>query len=71
MAKRTEATSWEDLGRDETGTLINADFTCPKCHCDTGKIILIGAENLDYIDSPFEADVECPECGADIIVEFT
>ena len=36
MAKRTRATNWELIGKDETGALVNLDYKCPYCEYDTG-----------------------------------
>lgn len=70
MAKRAIATNWvEVVKRDETGAIVNIDFTCPYCHFDTGELILIGGGNIDKIDSGFETDQVCGICGKKIIIE--
>jgi hypothetical protein len=69
MAKRTIATNWEVISRDETGAMVNIDYTCPHCHFDTGEMILIGAGNVDKIDSGFETDQVCSVCDEGIIIE--
>jgi len=70
MAKRTIATNWVVVGgKDETGAMVNIDYTCPYCHYDTGELIFIGAGNVDKIDSGFETDQVCGTCGKDVIIE--
>lgn len=69
MAKRTRATNWELIGKDETGALVNLDYKCPYCEYDTGDLISIGSTNVDKIDGPWETDQVCPICGKDVIVE--
>jgi len=70
MAKRTIATNWLLVGdKDETGALVNIDYTCPYCHYSTGEMIFIGASNVDKIDYGFETDQICGICGKNIIIE--
>jgi hypothetical protein len=70
MAKRTIAINWvEVVKRDETGAIVNIDYSCPYCHCDTGELILIGASNVDKIDNGFETDQVCGICGKDVTIE--
>jgi len=69
MAKRTIATNWVVVSKDETGAFVNIDYTCPYCHYDTGELILIGADNVDKIDSSFETDQVCGVCGEAVIIE--
>lgn len=69
MAKRTIATNWEVIVRDETGAMVNIDYTCPYCHYDTGELIAIGADDVDKIDGSFETDQVCVICGKDVIIE--
>ena len=62
MAKRTIAINWvEVVKRDETGAIVNIDYSCPYCHCDTGELILIGAI--------IETDQVCGICGKDVTIE--
>lgn len=69
MAKRTIATNWVVVSKDETGAFVNIDYTCPYCLYDTGELILIGAGNIDKINSSFETDQVCNICGKDVIIE--
>ena len=69
MAKRTRATSWEVIVRDETGAMVNLNYICPYCHFDTGNLINIGAENVDKLDGCWETDQVCEVCDKDVIVE--
>lgn len=56
MAKRTIASNFEVIVKDETGAMLNIDYTCPYCRYDTGELISIGADNVNKIDSGFETD---------------
>lgn len=69
MAKRTTATSWAmPTGPpDDTGALIDLNYTCPHCRYDTGQLILVGAGN--DLDSAWETDQMCPVCEEDVVVE--
>lgn len=70
MAKRTQADQWHESGqRDETGTFIDLDFTCPYCGESNSKYIFVGESGLSCIDSGFEVDESCTMCGRDVIVE--
>lgn len=69
MAKRTIATSWEVIVRDETGAMVNIDYVCPYCGYATGELISIGASNVDKIDGAFETDQVCGICNKKIIIE--
>jgi hypothetical protein len=69
MAKRTIATKCEVIARDKTGTLVNINYTCPYCHCNTGELILIGTGNINKIDSDFETDQVCGICNKDVIIQ--
>lgn len=70
MAKRTVATSWNLIGdKNETGAMIDLNYTCPYCHFETGDIIFIGPANVDKIDGGFETDQVCGICDKDVIVE--
>jgi hypothetical protein len=68
MAKRTIATKWVVVSKDETGAFVDIDYTCPYCHFDTGEFILIGSDNFDKIDSSFETDQVCSVCGKAVII---
>jgi transcription elongation factor Elf1 len=55
------------VGRDETGSLVDLNFTCPHCGSATGELILIGAgKDLDH---PWETDQVCGICDEAVIVE--
>lgn len=69
MAKRTIATKWEVIVKDETGAMVNIDYSCPYCHYNTGELIVIGASDVEKIDSCFETDQVCGICGKDLIIE--
>ena len=69
MAKRVTATNWEVIGKDETGAMVNIDYTCPYCHYATGELISIGASNVGKVDSGFETDQVCGICDKDVIIE--
>ncbi len=69
MAKRTIATNWVVISKDETGAIVNIDYTCPFCHFATGELILIGAGNVDKVDSGFETEQVCGTCDKDVIIE--
>ena len=69
MSRRTTATSWEIVNRDSTGAMVNIDYVCPHCGFDTGNFILIGAENVDKLDGPWETDQVCEVCDKDVIIE--
>jgi hypothetical protein len=68
VAKRTTATSWSVVTpRDDTGSLIALNYTCPHCDYPAGGLILIGADK--DLDHPWETDQVCDVCGRDVIVE--
>jgi len=70
MTKRTIATQWDlPVGKDETGALVQIDFTCPYCHFNDYQMILIGANNVDKTDSGFETDQVCGFCGKIVTIE--
>ena len=69
MAKRVKATNWETITRDETGAMVNINYICPHCHLPTDNFILIGEQNVNKIDSPWETDQVCEICGKDVIIE--
>ena len=69
MAKKTTSTSWEVISKDDTGAMVNIDYSCPYCHFDTGELIFVGAGNVDKVDSGFETDQVCGVCGKDVIIE--
>lgn len=66
MGIRTVATSWEVISKDETGAMVNIDYTCPNCNYDTGELILVGACNVDKIDDGFETDQVCGICDQEV-----
>lgn len=68
MAKRTTATNWVVISKDETGAFVNIDYVCPHCHFATGELILVGAGNVDKIDRGFETDQVCGICDNDVII---
>jgi hypothetical protein len=69
VAKRTTATSWgTPVGPpDDTGALIDLNYTCPHCHYATGQLIMIGAGN--DLDVAWETDQVCPVCDENVVVE--
>jgi len=68
VAKRTTTTSWREVGgRDDTGSLIDLNYTCPHCHYATGELIFIGGGK--DLDNPWETDQVCGVCDGDVIVE--
>jgi len=69
MSKRTNATDFTILGKDETGATIDLGYICPYCHNSNGGVIFTGASANNDIDSNFETDQICDWCGKDIIVE--
>lgn len=69
MAKRTIATNLEVIVKDETGAMVNIDYTCSYCRYNTGELIKIGAGDVDKIDSVFETDQVCGVCEKDVIIE--
>ena len=69
MAMRTIATNWEVFSKDETGALVNINYTCPNCNFATGDMILIGAGNVDKVDRSFETDQVCGICNKEVIIE--
>ncbi len=69
MAKTIHASDWEEVtGRDETGAIVNVDYTCPGCGCDTSNRFFVGPDNLHILDSSFETDVTCDICGEKLVV---
>lgn len=69
MTKRTTATHWEIIKQDETGTLIDLEFTCPHCHYPTGDIIYVEKKDIHKLDAAWEIDQICELCGKDMVVE--
>ena len=69
MAKRTTATNWEIIVKDENGAIINVNYICPHCHLSTGNIVNIGAHNLYKIEGQWETDQVCEICNKDVIVQ--
>lgn len=68
MAKRTTATNWEVIVRDETGAMVNIDYVCPHCGYSTGELISIGASGVDCLDGAWETDQECGICGESVTI---
>ena len=70
MAKRVTADSWSEMtGRDETGAIIDIKFTCPYCDSTNYANFFVRPSNFGIIDSGFETDQECDDCGKKVIVE--
>ena len=69
MAKTTTATSWEVIGRDATGAMVNIDFVCPYCGTNTGELISVGADKVNALDGPWASERECGYCGKTVTVE--
>ena len=68
MAKRTTATNWEVVVRDESGAMVNIDYVCPHCGCASGAFISIGASGVSCLDGSWETDQVCEVCDQDIII---
>ena len=68
VSKRTDATNWEVISRDETGAMVNIDYVCPHCGYSTGELILVGAGNVGCLDGSWETDQECGICGEAVII---
>lgn len=68
MVKRTTATNWEVIVRDETGAMVNIDYVCPHCGYSTGELISIGASGVDCLDGPWETDHKCGICCKSVII---
>lgn len=68
MAKRTTATNWEVIVRDETRAMVNIDYVCPHCGYSTGELISIGASGVDCLDGSWETDQECGICGESVTI---
>ena len=69
MSRRTTATSWEIIGRDNTGAMVNINYVCPHCGFSTGNFISIGAENVDKLDGSWETDQICEVCDKNVTIE--
>lgn len=69
MSRRTTATSWEIIGRDNTGAMVNINYVCPHCGFSTGNLISIGAENVDKLDGSWETDQICEVCDKNVTIE--
>ena len=61
--KKVQATRWK-VDTDDTGSLIDIDFTCPYCHSVTGDYFFC----RDYVSDAFETDRECPVCGQELTI---
>ena len=68
MAKRTTATSWEVIARDENGAMVNIDYDCPHCGYSTGELISVGVGGVSCLDGSWETDQECGICGKDVTI---
>ena len=68
MAKRTTATNWEVISRDDSGAMVNINYVCPHCGLSTGNLILIGAGNVGCLDGSWETDQECDICGGSVTI---
>ena len=68
MARRTEATNWNIVVKDETGAMVSIDYECPYCGYSNAELISVGASNLDALDYSWETDQECSVCGKAVIV---
>ena len=69
MAKRTTATNWEIVTRDESGAMVNIDYVCPNCGYSTGVFISVGASGLSCLDGGWETDQVCTICNKNVIIE--
>lgn len=67
--KRTIAKSWSIVARDETGTIVNIDYTCPCCHYEIGELITLTGREAGEVDYGFEATLACNICGEESIIE--
>ena len=68
MAKKTTATNWEVIVRDETGAMVNIDYICPHCGYSTGEFISIGSGGVDYLDGSWETDQVCTICNKPVTI---
>lgn len=68
MAKKTTATNWEVIVRDETGAMVNIDYICPHCGYSTGELISIGSGGVDYLDDSWETDQVCTICNKPVTI---
>lgn len=69
MAKRTTATNWEVVTRDESGAMVNIDYVCPHCGYSTGVFISVGASGVGHLDGSWETDQVCTICNKNVIIE--
>lgn len=69
MAKRVTASSWEVIVKDESGAMVNIEFTCPHCGYTPGAFISIGAGSVGCLDGSWETDQVCSVCNGEVIVE--
>lgn len=69
MRKRTTATDWEMIVRDETGAMVNVDYICPHCGLVAGNLISIGAADASKLEDDWETDQVCEVCGGEVTVE--
>lgn len=57
-------TNWSVVADGDDGTMLDINFTCNQCGCDTGTLNYTSMADL----YDFEIDVECPVCGSDLTV---
>ncbi len=69
MSTRVKASTWELIGADETGAMINIEYRCPLCKYKTGELIFVGPDNLSKINSDFETDQVCGICDEPLTIE--
>lgn len=69
MAKRTTATNWEIITRDESGAMVNIDYICPHCGYATGELISIGVSSNFNLDNGWETDQVCVICNKEVTIE--
>lgn len=68
MPKRTTATNWEVIVRDEDGAIVNIDFVCPHCGYAPGALISVGAGSVGCLDGSWETDQICSVCNEEVTV---
>lgn len=55
------ANSWEIVAQDETGVILNVNYTCPNCDYNTGEIVTV--YDIAKINTgSFEIDMYCDIC---------
>ena len=68
MAKSVTASNWEVVVKDDSGAMVNIDFTCPHCGYSTGVFISVGAHGAGCLEGSWETDQVCPVCNKDVII---